>query len=111
MLKLTLRLLGLALAVSGCSQTAMFVQDDAATAQAIAASNPYTASDAGCFAMWGAVAAALQTPGGKVGIMATLETKRAALLLLGSPPCLPISAMLANDILKLQAGPIGGLLP
>jgi hypothetical protein len=100
-----------ALALNACSQVAMFAQDDAATAMAIAASNPYTASDAACFQMWGGVAGALGTPGAKVGVMAALETKRAALLLLGSPACLPISAMLANDLLKLQAGPAGGLLP
>jgi hypothetical protein len=89
----------------------MFAQDDAVTAQAIAASTPYTSADAACFQMWGSVAGALGAPGAKVGAMAALEAKRAALMLLGSPPCLPVSAMLANDLLKLKAGAFGGLLP
>jgi hypothetical protein len=46
-----------------------------------------------------------------MGLISLVELKRAALITLGSPACAPVTVMLANDLLKLGAGPFGGLVP
>jgi hypothetical protein len=111
-----LPLLILSLGLGGCSTVGAFAVDDSQTAIAIALATPATAADAPCFMAWGAIAQAISpaVPGGpapKVGIMALVELKRAGKMTLSSPACLPITAEIAMQLLRIAGGPGGGLLP
>ena len=104
------------LCLTSCSTVGMFAVDDAQTAVAIAASTPQTAGDAACFQQWGAIGQAISpaAPGGpapKVGFLSLIELKRAGKMTLESPACIPITAEVAMQLLRIAGGPAGGLLP
>ena len=92
----------LALALSGCAQVGMFTVQDAATAAAI---NP---ANAACYQAFGALGQAQGTATGPGGVLTIVATKEQISQIMASPQCLPLTAAVLAELVKL--GIPGGAL-
>ena len=89
-----------------------FVSGDATTAAAVATAAGLT-SDAQCWSSYAAIANVLGPPAPAaappVGILTTVEAKRAIQATMGSPTCLPITTQLLGEALKFSSPQGAGL--
>ena len=107
-----LQIAGIAVVLSGCASGVQFVAGDATTAAAVATAAGL-ASDAQCWSSYAAIANVLGPPAPAaappVGILTTVEAKRAIQATMGSPTCLPITTMLLGEALKFSSPQGAGL--
>ena len=107
-----LKIAGITVALSGCATGVQFVAGDAQTAAAVANAAGLP-SDAQCWSSYAAIADVLGPPAPAVappvGILTTVEAKRAIQATMGSPTCLPITTMLLGEVLKFSSPQGAGL--
>ena len=109
-----LQIAGIAVGALGCRSGAgiQFVAGDATTAAAVATAAGL-ASDAQCWSSYAAIANVLGPPAPAVappvGILTTVEAKRAIQATMGSPACLPITTQFLGELLKFSSPQGAGL--
>jgi hypothetical protein len=107
-----LKIAGITVALSGCATGVQFVAGDAQTAAAVANAAGLP-SDAQCWNNYAAIAGVLGPAAGAaappVGILTTVEAKRAIQATMGSPVCLPITTQILGELLKFSSPQGAGL--
>ena len=107
-----IQVVALAASLVGCASGVQFVSGDATTAAAVATAAGLT-SDAQCWSSYAAIANVLGPPAPAaappVGILTTVEAKRAIQATMGSPTCLPITTQLLGEALKFSSPQGAGL--
>jgi hypothetical protein len=92
----------LAAPLVGCANVVNFTEADATTAESVAQAAGLV-SDAACWSAYAQIAGALNGTSPTIGLLTTIETKRAVQATMGSPECLPITAPLLAELLKVSS--------